>query len=292
MYGYWLSVINHWCVGLPLPASFPPPLPLQPRSKKRRPTFRRLLKTSGVKLENKLKNRQMKQQNVAKKQRKEQKKLRQAMKDAAIRTPRPLETYRKRPGEHVLTEAKMSSFPQGRVGLLTWIVLFIIKIKVFVMWQSVDRWAIEGSPPKIIKMFPVVCKMDFMTHNALLVCHADRGGGRGGGVYGDSAFRHAGRWRSEQHGLFYQQRPVIMVTPIHTPSSCSPGDTHTDRGVFVCFCRVSQRPRAQWEEAELRGGAKLWEDSPKDAKDRGEGGCPPAANQGQVGHHPTESRER
>ncbi|XP_070707672.1 nucleolar complex protein 3 homolog isoform X2 [Pempheris klunzingeri] len=70
-----------------------------PRSKKRRPTFRRLLKTSSVKLENKLKNRQQKQQNVAKKQRKEQKKLRQAVKDAAIRTPRPLETYRKRPEE-------------------------------------------------------------------------------------------------------------------------------------------------------------------------------------------------
>lgn len=57
------------------------------------------MKTSGVKLENKLKNRQLKQQNVAKKQRKEQKKLRQAVKDAAIRMPRPLETYRKRPGE-------------------------------------------------------------------------------------------------------------------------------------------------------------------------------------------------
>uniref|UniRef100_A0A673BPS0 Nucleolar complex protein 3 homolog n=1 Tax=Sphaeramia orbicularis TaxID=375764 RepID=A0A673BPS0_9TELE len=72
----------------------------QPRvPSKRRPTFRRLLKTSGVKLENKLKNRQLKQQNVAKKQRKEQKKLRQAVKDAAIRTPRPLETYRKRPEE-------------------------------------------------------------------------------------------------------------------------------------------------------------------------------------------------
>ncbi|XP_075934415.1 nucleolar complex protein 3 homolog [Anarhichas minor] len=70
-----------------------------PRSKKRRPTFRRLLKTSGVKLENKMKNRQMKQQNVAKKQRKEQKKLRAAVKDAVIRTPRPLETYRKRPEE-------------------------------------------------------------------------------------------------------------------------------------------------------------------------------------------------
>lgn len=51
-----------------------------------------------MKLENKLKNRQLKQQNVAKKQRKEQKKLRQAVKDANARTPRPLETYRKRPG--------------------------------------------------------------------------------------------------------------------------------------------------------------------------------------------------
>lgn len=76
---------------------------LKPRSKKRRPTFRRLLKTSGMKLENKLKNRQLKQQNIAKKQRKEQKKLRQAVKDANIRTPRPLETYRKRPGEALLS---------------------------------------------------------------------------------------------------------------------------------------------------------------------------------------------
>uniref|UniRef100_H3DMG8 Nucleolar complex protein 3 homolog n=1 Tax=Tetraodon nigroviridis TaxID=99883 RepID=H3DMG8_TETNG len=74
------------------------------RSKKRRPTFRRLLKTSGVKLENKLKNRQLKQQNVAKKQRKEQKKLRQAVKDANIRTPRPLETYRKRPAPSAPSE--------------------------------------------------------------------------------------------------------------------------------------------------------------------------------------------
>ncbi|XP_051795508.1 nucleolar complex protein 3 homolog [Acanthochromis polyacanthus] len=70
-----------------------------PRSKKRRPTFRRLLKTSGVKLENKLKNRQMKQQNVAKKQRKEQKRLRQAVKGVASDMPRPLETYRSPPGE-------------------------------------------------------------------------------------------------------------------------------------------------------------------------------------------------
>ncbi|XP_035467680.2 nucleolar complex protein 3 homolog [Scophthalmus maximus] len=82
-----------------------------PRSKKRRPTFRRLLKTSGVKLENKLKNRQLKQQNVAKKQRKEQKKLRQAVKDAAIRTPRPLETYRKRPEEEEDDEEFLESLP-------------------------------------------------------------------------------------------------------------------------------------------------------------------------------------
>uniref|UniRef100_A0A673BQ43 Nucleolar complex protein 3 homolog n=1 Tax=Sphaeramia orbicularis TaxID=375764 RepID=A0A673BQ43_9TELE len=78
---------------------------------KRRPTFRRLLKTSGVKLENKLKNRQLKQQNVAKKQRKEQKKLRQAVKDAAIRTPRPLETYRKRPEEEEEEEEFLESLP-------------------------------------------------------------------------------------------------------------------------------------------------------------------------------------
>lgn len=82
-----------------------------PRSKKRRPTFRRLLKTSGVKLENKLKNRQLRQQNDAKKQRKEQKRLRQAMKDAAIRTPRPLETYRKRPEEEEDEEEFLESLP-------------------------------------------------------------------------------------------------------------------------------------------------------------------------------------
>ncbi|XP_074519640.1 nucleolar complex protein 3 homolog [Halichoeres trimaculatus] len=82
-----------------------------PRSKKRRPTFRRLLKTSGVKLENKLKNRQAKQQNVAKKQRKEQKKLRAAVKDAVIRTPRPLETYKKRPEEEEDEEEFLETLP-------------------------------------------------------------------------------------------------------------------------------------------------------------------------------------
>ncbi|KAM7370296.1 hypothetical protein PAMP_009857 [Pampus punctatissimus] len=84
---------------------------LQPRSKKRRPSFRRLLKTSGVKLENKLKNRQLKQQNVAKKQRKEQKKLRHAVKDAVIRMPRPLETYRKRPEEEEDEEEFLEALP-------------------------------------------------------------------------------------------------------------------------------------------------------------------------------------
>ncbi|XP_008303033.1 nucleolar complex protein 3 homolog [Stegastes partitus] len=81
------------------------------RSKKRRPTFRRLLKTSGMKLENKLKNRQLKQQNVAKKQRKEQKRLRQAVKGAVADMPRPLETYCSRPGEEEEEEEFLESLP-------------------------------------------------------------------------------------------------------------------------------------------------------------------------------------
>lgn len=70
----------------------------QPRSKKRKPTFRKLLKTSNVKLENKLKNRHFKQQSSSKKYRKEQKRLRQALKDESLRTPAPLERYKKRAG--------------------------------------------------------------------------------------------------------------------------------------------------------------------------------------------------
>ncbi|XP_061837190.1 nucleolar complex protein 3 homolog isoform X1 [Nerophis lumbriciformis] len=70
-----------------------------PRSKKRRPTFRRLLKTSSVKLDNKMKNRQMKQQSSTNKQRKEQKRMRQALKGSAHSMPRPLETYVKRAEE-------------------------------------------------------------------------------------------------------------------------------------------------------------------------------------------------
>ncbi|XP_061562424.1 nucleolar complex protein 3 homolog isoform X1 [Phycodurus eques] len=70
-----------------------------PRSKKRRPTFRRLLKTSNMKLENKLKNRQMKRQNCDKKQRKEHKRMRQALKGATLATPRPLDVMPGRPEE-------------------------------------------------------------------------------------------------------------------------------------------------------------------------------------------------
>ncbi|KAI4785584.1 hypothetical protein KUCAC02_037673 [Chaenocephalus aceratus] len=78
-----------------------------PRSKKRRPSFRRLLKTSGVKLQNKQINRTNKQSNVAKKQRKEQKKLRAAVKDNVYQQPRPLEVYQKTPGELETTSPSM-----------------------------------------------------------------------------------------------------------------------------------------------------------------------------------------
>ncbi|MGH0136924.1 UNVERIFIED_CONTAM: hypothetical protein FKN15_008498 [Acipenser sinensis] len=70
---------------------------LSPKSKKKAPSFRKLLKTSNIKIENKLKNRQFKQQSIAKKHRKEQKKLKQALSNAATRTPLPLERYKKRP---------------------------------------------------------------------------------------------------------------------------------------------------------------------------------------------------
>ncbi|MGH0117317.1 UNVERIFIED_CONTAM: hypothetical protein FKN15_013840 [Acipenser sinensis] len=66
------------------------------KSKKKAPSFRKLLKTSNIKIENKLKNRQFKQQSIAKKHRKEQKKLKQALSNAATRTPLPLERYKKR----------------------------------------------------------------------------------------------------------------------------------------------------------------------------------------------------
>ncbi|XP_028651303.1 nucleolar complex protein 3 homolog [Erpetoichthys calabaricus] len=69
------------------------------KNKKRAPSFRKLLKTSNIKIENKLKNRQFKQQSTAKKNRKEQRKLRIALKDASSKVPLPLETYKKRPDE-------------------------------------------------------------------------------------------------------------------------------------------------------------------------------------------------
>lgn len=71
--------------------------PASKRNKKKKPSFRKLLKTSNLKLENKLKNRQFKQQSSAKKQRKEQRKLRQAITDVSHKTLKPLERYKKKP---------------------------------------------------------------------------------------------------------------------------------------------------------------------------------------------------
>ncbi|XP_060795527.1 nucleolar complex protein 3 homolog [Neoarius graeffei] len=69
------------------------------KQKKKKPSFRKLLKTSNIKLDNKLKNRQFKQQSTAKKQRKEQRKLQQALSDASHQTVQPLERYEKKPEE-------------------------------------------------------------------------------------------------------------------------------------------------------------------------------------------------
>ncbi|XP_008072774.1 nucleolar complex protein 3 homolog [Carlito syrichta] len=75
------------------------------RNKKQVPSFRKLLKTSKVKLENKLKNKQFKQQSTLKKYRKEQRKLRQAVKDAVSKKPIPLEEpKKKRPGKRIERE--------------------------------------------------------------------------------------------------------------------------------------------------------------------------------------------
>ncbi|XP_037659791.1 nucleolar complex protein 3 homolog isoform X2 [Choloepus didactylus] len=75
------------------------------RNKKQVPSFRKLLKTSKVKLENKLKNKQFKQQSTLKKYRKEQRKLRQAVKDAVSKKPMPLEDpEEKRPGKRIKRE--------------------------------------------------------------------------------------------------------------------------------------------------------------------------------------------
>ncbi|XP_065602227.1 nucleolar complex protein 3 homolog [Cyrtonyx montezumae] len=70
---------------------------MKPRKNtKRVPSFRKLLRTSKIKLDNKLKNKQYKQQSAAKKYRKEQKKLRQAVRDAVCKKPFPLEDYKKK----------------------------------------------------------------------------------------------------------------------------------------------------------------------------------------------------
>ncbi|NXQ91147.1 NOC3L protein, partial [Nyctibius grandis] len=66
------------------------------KNTKRVPSFRKLLRTSKIKLDNKLKNKQYKQQSAAKKYRKEQKKLREAVRDAIARKPFPLEECKKR----------------------------------------------------------------------------------------------------------------------------------------------------------------------------------------------------
>ncbi|KFR11559.1 Nucleolar complex protein 3, partial [Opisthocomus hoazin] len=69
------------------------------KNTKRVPSFRKLLRTSKIKLENKLKNKQYKQQSAARKYRKEQKKLREAVRDAVSRKPFPLEECKKKVGK-------------------------------------------------------------------------------------------------------------------------------------------------------------------------------------------------
>ncbi|XP_072280517.1 nucleolar complex protein 3 homolog [Pyxicephalus adspersus] len=66
------------------------------RHRKQAPSFRKLLKTSKVKLENKLKNKQFKQESTAKKRRKEQKKLREAVRDVSSKRPVPLDNVKKK----------------------------------------------------------------------------------------------------------------------------------------------------------------------------------------------------
>uniref|UniRef100_A0A8I5NSL7 Nucleolar complex protein 3 homolog n=1 Tax=Papio anubis TaxID=9555 RepID=A0A8I5NSL7_PAPAN len=82
------------------------------RNKKQIPSFRKLIKTSKVKLENKLKNKQFKQQSTLKKYRKEQRKLRQAVKDAVSKKPIPLENPKeKRPGKRIEREEEEEALP-------------------------------------------------------------------------------------------------------------------------------------------------------------------------------------
>ncbi|XP_029934416.1 nucleolar complex protein 3 homolog [Myripristis murdjan] len=79
------------------------------RSQKRAPSFRRLLKTSGVKLQNKQEARRQRQQS---RDRKQQKSLRRALRGhAAHSTPRPLDACKPRPEEEEDEEAFVESLP-------------------------------------------------------------------------------------------------------------------------------------------------------------------------------------
>ncbi|XP_076856806.1 nucleolar complex protein 3 homolog [Brachyhypopomus gauderio] len=81
------------------------------RHGKKKPSFRKLLKTSNVKLENKLKNRQFKHQATAKKQRKEHRKLHQAISDVSHQSIKPLERYKKKPEEEEDEEEFLETLP-------------------------------------------------------------------------------------------------------------------------------------------------------------------------------------
>uniref|UniRef100_A0A8B9ISC2 Nucleolar complex protein 3 homolog n=1 Tax=Amazona collaria TaxID=241587 RepID=A0A8B9ISC2_9PSIT len=85
---------------------------MKPRKNtKRVPSFRKLLRTSKIKLDNKLKNKQYKQQSAAKKYRKEQKKLREAVRDAISKKPFPLEECRKNRAEKREEEEEEDALP-------------------------------------------------------------------------------------------------------------------------------------------------------------------------------------
>ncbi|KFQ43249.1 Nucleolar complex protein 3, partial [Nestor notabilis] len=81
------------------------------KNTKRVPSFRKLLRTSKIKLDNKLKNKQYKQQSAAKKYRKEQKKLREAVRDAISKKPFPLEECRKKQAEKREEEEEEDALP-------------------------------------------------------------------------------------------------------------------------------------------------------------------------------------
>ncbi|NP_001088273.1 nucleolar complex protein 3 homolog [Xenopus laevis] len=81
------------------------------RNRKQAPSFRKLLKTSKLKLDNKLKNKQFKQESSAKKRRKEQKQLREAVRDVRSKIPKPLETVKKKQPVEEEYEVEEESLP-------------------------------------------------------------------------------------------------------------------------------------------------------------------------------------